>query len=42
MTIVSNRFPKKKTQIRTQFERLHFPFLNGTDKSSVHHGSGRR
>ncbi|MCX2725702.1 hypothetical protein [Roseibium salinum] len=42
MTIVSNHFPKKKTQIRTQFERLHFPFLNGTDKSSVYHVPGRR
>ena len=42
MTIASNHLPKKKTQMRTQFERLHFPYLSGTDKSSVFHVSGRR
>ncbi|WP_293291407.1 hypothetical protein [Oricola sp.] len=42
MTAIAARRPANPERIRTQFERLHYPYLTGTARSSIHYTGPRR
>jgi len=41
MTAVPARRPASPQRVRTQFERLHYPYLTGIARTSVYYSGSR-